>query len=336
MNVRNTCEVFATLAAPARSCRSTSFLRTYAYSCTCAGYLPTGMFPPTTYTPPPEKLYKGLGVCPQTPSTLTRSNSFRLSTAMPAQRPVYPRRRNPESRFGPATRRNLRRLQPADSDSLAPGVVHTDVATPVGSREVSTEPATPPSPIFGPRSNPRALRRERSVRFPDVRAVFQYNRFSNDLKPWFWYGYCLHLVLSIDAHENNFAQRPVDDAGERVTPSDLLEYRNSHDFRGPSCMCASLDLDTAAYTESAIFVATCGPSTGKYVAACATGQCRYWGTSILLRSQPAVYVSNLPLHPARRLVCLEQLYSEHGLLVKRYAPRGQIMLISLRRQSKTN
>ena len=73
--------------------------------------------------------------------------------------------------------------------------------------------------------------------------------------------------------------RPINDEGERVTPSDLIEYRRSHDFKGPCCLCASLDADLASYTESSIFLATCRPSSGKYVAACATGQCRYWGES---------------------------------------------------------
>ena len=73
--------------------------------------------------------------------------------------------------------------------------------------------------------------------------------------------------------------RPVTEAGERVTPSNLIEYRRSYEFKGPSCLCASLDADENAYTEASIFVATSGPDAGKYVAACATGLCRYWGKS---------------------------------------------------------
>jgi hypothetical protein len=75
--------------------------------------------------------------------------------------------------------------------------------------------------------------------------------------------------------------RPVTDAGERVTPSNLVEYRREHDFKGPCCLCASLDPNENAYTEASIFLAKSGPSAGKYVAACATGLCRYWGESIL-------------------------------------------------------
>jgi hypothetical protein len=71
--------------------------------------------------------------------------------------------------------------------------------------------------------------------------------------------------------------RPVTDAGERVTPSKLLEHRRSHDFKAPCCLCASLDPNENAYTEASIFLATLGPFAGQYVAACATGLCRYWG-----------------------------------------------------------
>ena len=130
---------------------------------------------------------------------------------MPAQRSPYPRcRGNTESLTGPATRRNDRRLRPADS--LEPGELHADVATPVGSREVSTEPATSPSPILGS----RALRRQRSAHF--VHAVFHYNRSSNDLQPWFWYGY---------PSPSCFVHRFLDQlypAGQSTTPENGLPH----------------------------------------------------------------------------------------------------------------
>ena len=74
--------------------------------------------------------------------------------------------------------------------------------------------------------------------------------------------------------------RPTNDVGERVTPSN---HRRSHDFKGPCCLCASLNVNDTAYTEAAIFMAIRGPSTGKYVAACVTGQCRYWGMYRFIR-----------------------------------------------------
>jgi hypothetical protein len=110
--------------------------------------------------------------------------------------------------------------------------------------------------------------------------------------------------------------RPVNEAGERVSPSNLLEYRRTHDFKGPCCLCASLYADENAYTEASIFLAKSGPCTGKYVAACATGLCRYWGESIL-NMVPIVY-----LRKCWYVVSLENLYSQRGLLVRRFPLRG--------------
>jgi hypothetical protein len=68
-------------------------------------------------------------------------------------------------------------------------------------------------------------------------------------------------------------QRPVDDAGNRVTPTALEDHRVSNVFRGPSCLCAYTTGD--AYTESAIYMAVDGSNFGEYVASCATGRCGY-------------------------------------------------------------
>jgi hypothetical protein len=114
----------------------------------------------------------------------------------------------------------------------------------------------------------------------------------------------------------------VTETGERVFPSDLLEYRRTHEFRGPCCLCASLDSsDASVYTEASIFVAIVGPYTGRYVAACATDQCRYWGEPFLLPS------ATRPCNLAElvQTVCIEELYDELGLLVKRFSKRGAIL-----------
>ena len=114
--------------------------------------------------------------------------------------------------------------------------------------------------------------------------------------------------------------RPVNEDGERVTPSNLLAYRLSHDFLGPCCLCASLSFDVSAYTEASIFLATSGMSRGKYVAACATGQCRYWG-KYLSHSFSQRCLTNLV---SMSIVCLEDHYHILGLLVRRYPRRGKL------------
>ena len=72
--------------------------------------------------------------------------------------------------------------------------------------------------------------------------------------------------------------RPVNARGERVLPSNLLEYRALHEFLGPCCLCAASNpTKEAAFTESSIFVSSTGPQAGEYVAACAKGECGYRG-----------------------------------------------------------
>ena len=143
-------------------------------------------------------------------------------------------------------------------------------STPSSGRGASTEPATPDSPSL----HTRALRRERSVCLPH--AVLHYDRTEDGLQPWYWYVHfavCDSLLLTFPYT----SPRPVKETGERVTPCELLEYRRSHQFLGPCCLCASLESDISSYTEASIFVALSGPTAGQYTAACAAGQCRYWG-----------------------------------------------------------
>lgn len=77
--------------------------------------------------------------------------------------------------------------------------------------------------------------------------------------------------------------RPENERGERVTPSDLLEYRHLHDFLGPCCLCASLQDGSpeTAYTEASIFRESIGRFAGEYIAACAQvdSGCGYMGGS---------------------------------------------------------
>jgi hypothetical protein len=78
--------------------------------------------------------------------------------------------------------------------------------------------------------------------------------------------FALYFSYSLD--------RPVNDLGERVTPSDLPYHRRSRRFVGPCCLCAAEYPMLVRYTEAAIF---CSPF-GVWVAACAKSRCLYWGT----------------------------------------------------------
>jgi hypothetical protein len=77
--------------------------------------------------------------------------------------------------------------------------------------------------------------------------------------------------------------RSVNDRGERVAPSDLLEYRRFHKFCGPECMCAIDDAGDNATWETAIFVPSAGRFAGEYVVACAASGCGYVGERHLSR-----------------------------------------------------
>jgi len=79
---------------------------------------------------------------------------------------------------------------------------------------------------------------------------------------------------------NSYISRPVDDAGHRVTPPSLVDYREDHQFRAPCCLCAENNT-TASYTESSVYIATTGPYFGEYVAGCALNQCGYLSKCIL-------------------------------------------------------
>ncbi|KAG1740103.1 hypothetical protein EDD22DRAFT_959248 [Suillus occidentalis] len=90
---------------------------------------------------------------------------------------------------------------------------------------------------------------------------------------------------------------PVSDEGERVAPSDLVAHRNSHQFRGPYCLCGFIDDRDPGHYEAAIVVSTRGPNAGEYVACCASSKCGY-------------------------VVLIEQMHNSPGLPTKRYARRG--------------
>ena len=66
--------------------------------------------------------------------------------------------------------------------------------------------------------------------------------------------------------------------GGRLTPDQLLGYRETHAFHAPCCLCASLDPDHG-YTETTIVVKNSGEFVGEYVAECVLNVCGYLGMS---------------------------------------------------------
>jgi hypothetical protein len=75
--------------------------------------------------------------------------------------------------------------------------------------------------------------------------------------------------------------RPTDDNRRRVPPSDLLDYRNSHELDNPYCLCLLFVTSGGATpNEVAILIETAGAYSGEYVAKCARNECGYFSESM--------------------------------------------------------
>jgi hypothetical protein len=72
--------------------------------------------------------------------------------------------------------------------------------------------------------------------------------------------------------------RPVE-GNERVKPDALHNYRKTHQFLGPCCLCPLLTPLSREYhfTEAAVYVPIFGRYAGEYVAECAKSRCGYLG-----------------------------------------------------------
>ena len=141
--------------------------------------------------------------------------------------------------------------------------------------------------------------------------ILHYHPPSRDLGAWFWYVVkfgIFTLMLTI------VAWRPVTEAGRRVPPSDLSDYRIGYDFRAPCCLCAS-NPNSFGFTESEIYRALSGPYEGEYVAGCAADICGYISKPEFA-SMSCSYISK-PLHIAN----LERMYPMRGLLLRKYPIR---------------
>lgn len=101
--------------------------------------------------------------------------------------------------------------------------------------------------------------------------ILHYDSHSRDLRVWFWYAFS-HVNI---VYTEICLRRPVSNIGVRVPPTDLFDYRSTHDFKTPCCLCACKAY--GSYTETAIFRALDGPYAGEYVASCASGSCGYMG-----------------------------------------------------------
>lgn len=113
-------------------------------------------------------------------------------------------------------------------------------------------------------------------------------RYGNTIIRWvvspFGFGVFKQILpqWALQSHLNSIHYRPVNERGERVTPSALETHRISHKFLGPCCFCAMVaPAPTPVLEEAAIFLdESKGRQIGEYIAACARGTCRYKGVLI--------------------------------------------------------
>jgi hypothetical protein len=110
--------------------------------------------------------------------------------------------------------------------------------------------------------------------------------------------------------------RPVNERGERVTPSDFEAHRASHDVLGPCCLCPFQLEIAGGFKESVVFMVGHGRYTGEYVAGCADGQCNYFGMGRMTWNLDKTIEALVP-------VFAERLHGREGIPVRRYPLRGK-------------
>ena len=64
-----------------------------------------------------------------------------------------------------------------------------------------------------------------------------------------------------------------------MAPDALCNYRETHDFLGPCCLCPLLEMqegiECGRFMEAAIHIPVCGLYAGEYIPECAKSQCNY-------------------------------------------------------------
>ena len=113
--------------------------------------------------------------------------------------------------------------------------------------------------------------------------VLSYDPAKQDLVTHYWQVTMTSTITTIlNLH---CLHRPIKD-GARVPPDGLRQYRQTHEYLGPGCLCPLLERfsKTAPYKEAAIYLAIDGPYKGEYVAECAKHQCGYLGWSSFNKS----------------------------------------------------
>ena len=111
------------------------------------------------------------------------------------------------------------------------------------------------------------------------------------------------------------SERPINDEGKLVAPSDFSEYRLTHDFWAPSCLCALADEGKEQYTELAVLLCAIGEFASKYVATCATDHCGYLSSPFWFMCESTYWFCTS--------VSVARMYTSTSLGLYKYPLRGQ-------------
>lgn len=105
-----------------------------------------------------------------------------------------------------------------------------------------------------------------------------------------------HGASSLWGHElwaEHPGDRPVNDQGQCVTPSDLAAHHLSHQFLGPHCLCMLEDYPHGTHKEVVMVLLTRGQYGGEYVACCAARRCGYFGELLETSISPVLLTGEM-------------------------------------------
>ena len=176
---------------------------------------------------------------------------------------------------------------------------------------MSNLPALPLT-ITIPTQHQRLLREVRTAR----NKVLSFDPVLRKLVTWYW------SVPKFEDHTDNshIMDRPTDNNRRRVPPSDLPDYRNSHELNNPYCFCSLFVKSVrATRNEIAILIETVGAYSGEYVVKCAKNECGYFGESM----PPTFQHGHSGGTSLFATAPLERLYDQIGLRGKTYPLRGK-------------
>lgn len=165
--------------------------------------------------------------------------------------------------------------------------------------QLSTMSSTPPSTTTFPASSlmlgvTRLHKMLRQV-YHSKLVVLQYNNGKRGLSMWTWCVFTVYIATyKAPSHFLFFVPRPLDGSGQRVSPTDLGNYCESHEILRPYCLCTFNDA-SKSYPQASFCKATSGVHVTEIVVQCAGSEdhhpyCGYLGRHFQLSLCRIIYI----------------------------------------------